>query len=282
MSNDVKDKAQALYIEGLRAQGQGLFDEALARFDECISLDAGHFDCLIGRAEVLIKLARFDEGLLAYDEAHKVELPVGCHAMFLKAHALVELERHDDALDVYRNITAERPGLKEAWLLQAVMLEFMGYTDYALGALQRALTLAPELPEALYLKGILLDDSARPREALQCVEAALKGREGSAQTWFFKGTLLAKIGRIPECMEAYRKTIELDPSNERAHYLLACESALVGDKALALRYLAASVALNPRRRKEAHLDEDFEAYYDDEEFKAIVGAGKAMAKNAQT
>ena len=83
--------------------------------------------------------------------------------------------------------------------------------------------------------------------------------------------MLYKLGRSEEALESYKKAIELRPDYAEAWFNRACVYALKGERENALSDLKHAVELDTSFKEEAKKDKDFEALWDDYEFKRIVG-----------
>ena len=75
--------------------------------------------------------------------------------------------------------------------------------------------------------------------------------------------------RYDESKVLLREGLELHPGNVSLLYNLACAEALSGETEAALEHLA-EAATNPRFRKFAEEDPDFDSLRDDTRFKALV------------
>ena len=72
------------------------------------------------------------------------------------------------------------------------------------------------LGNALYKKG----DTA---EALKAYDAAIKNTKSKSEqsgTWYNKGVALQNKKKLPECIDAYKKALRLDPADEEARFNL--------------------------------------------------------------
>ncbi len=127
---------------------------------------------------------------------------------------------------------------------------------------------------------VFLDDP-KERRGARAVEdgttvLAIGGERGAAfkiSPWefAFAGAPAQEAKRYDEAIALLREGLELHPGNASLLYNLACAEALSGDHDTALEHLA-EAATNPRFRKFAQEDPDFDSLRDDPRFSAALGS----------
>jgi tetratricopeptide (TPR) repeat protein len=125
---------------------------------------------------------------------------------------------------------------------------------------------------------VFLDDP-KERRAARALEdgttvLAIGGERGAAfkvSPWefAFAGAPALEAKRYDEARDLLHVGLELHPGNASLLYNLACAEALLGEKEAALEHLADAVE-NPRFRKFAETDSDFDSLRDDPRFTALV------------
>lgn len=130
---------------------------------------------------------------------------------------------------------------------------------------------------------VFLDDP-KERRGARAVEdgttvLAIGGERGAAfkvSPWefAFAGVPAQEAKRYDEAKALLHEGLELHPGNASLLYNLACAEALSGEQDAALEHLAEAVA-NPRFRKFAEEDPDFDSLRDDPRFKQLVGGAAA-------
>ncbi len=140
----------------------------------------------------------------------------------------------------------------------------------ALESLEKAIELKPDLEKAWVNKGSVLHEFGRYDEALEAYERAIELKPDYADAWTGKGAVLERLGRSEEALESLEKAIELKPDYAGAWFNRACLYALKGERENALSDLRRAIELDSSFKERAKKDKDFEALWDDEEFKRLV------------
>lgn len=118
----------------------------------------------------------------------------------------------------------------------------------ALAAAERAVQLDPTLPRAYSARGLLRFTLLwQWQAAQQDLEHALSLAPGDSDTHRSYGLLLAVIGRLPEGIEATRRSTELDPLSSWAWNNLGYLQSAAGDLPAARRSLQEALSLSPNR-----------------------------------
>ncbi len=105
------------------------------------------------RISTLISQGRAEQALEAIEKRLKqredrAEIGVDVQLLFLQGRALSALERHNEAIEVYRQITTFYPELPEPWNNLGAEYMRQGKTEMAREALEMALTAAPDFTTA--------------------------------------------------------------------------------------------------------------------------------------
>ncbi len=132
--------AMAPYNRGVDAFGQGRLDEALAAFDEALTLDPGFVDARYNRTLVLIRRGFYDRAeseltlLLA-------ERPEDSDFLFARGNILFHQARFEEAAAAFAAILAGQPAHRQAAFSRARSLGEAGLRDEAAAAWRSYLAL---------------------------------------------------------------------------------------------------------------------------------------------
>ena len=93
--------------------------------------------------------------------------------------------------------------------------------DYsaALTFYDKALKTKPEMPEANFNKGNAAYKAGKKDEAIPAYDESIRLLENAVEksnAWYNKGVVFQNNQKLPECIDAYKKALILDPGNEDA------------------------------------------------------------------
>ncbi|MBN1921958.1 MAG: protein kinase [Anaerolineae bacterium] len=265
--------------EGLQHFQAGRFKEAVAAFESALQVEAQSVEIYValGKAHTQSQdldaaLAALEKGLEKYPQSPELHVALGKTALTMKRPAAA-LEHLEQALGL-------QPGDVDLATLAADTAFSLGrYSDAAAnfehllrtrsqdpifrGRLAVCYLLGGKLSEAEPLVQDLLQQESLPTAELEFLKGVLNYKKGS-QRWamrnfhdtlrldsrhalaeFFVGELYADWGRWREALEAYERSIALNPGLPAAHLgLSTCWQAL-GDSAKAETSRQRALALDP-------------------------------------
>jgi eukaryotic-like serine/threonine-protein kinase len=196
-----------------------------------------------------------DTGLDAAIEKYKqaVELDPRyaiAHAKLAQAYGrLYAVQRNPAALDLARGncqvaLTLD-PGLVDAHLAQALILEISGNEQGALQEIAKALSLDPSNPKPLVWQAQIYTRLNRWGEAEKTLHRVLREHPNHWLAYNELGFGLEEQGRYQEALEAFRTASLAAPKNSMTLSNLSAEYIQVGQFAEAIETLKRSAALNP-------------------------------------
>ncbi|MEL7185009.1 MAG: tetratricopeptide repeat protein [Pseudomonadota bacterium] len=189
-------------------------DGAFQLLDEFAEASPNHaVDMVVSKAQLLVSLDRYDEGLELFDKAVKYR-PDDEEMMLSRAALLLEMDRLDDAIAQYRKSL-------ERWPNSALTLNALGYTladrtdqfDEAEVLIRRAYELQPDNGAITDSMGWILYKVGRKQEGLEFLEKAyamIKDSEIAAHIV----EVLAELDRREEAMEILDSASRRDPDSE--------------------------------------------------------------------
>ncbi len=179
--------------------------------------------------------------------------------------------RFEDALREYDLSLKVNEFQHEAWNLKAVALSELGRHEEAVEACENSLFIKPGIPHVWKNKGNALSELGRFEEAIEAYEYMLKLYPEDFQCWYSKGVALAKLGRTEDALAAYYKAIEARPDLHEAYYNCACSHAIMGNRDAALGDLEKAIGLEAGYKETARQDKDLKSLLEDEDFKRVTG-----------
>jgi len=118
--------------------------------------------------------------------------------------------------------------------------------------------------------GVALYKLKQYEEAIKAYNKTIDLNPKHNSVWANKGEALGRLGKYEEALESYTKSIGIDPNNGNNWYGCACTYALKGDKKKALENLTKAISLDAKYKEKAKKDEDFNAFWKDDDFKKIT------------
>lgn len=135
---------------GFIAQGDALtitknYTEALAAYDQAISLEKNNFNAWNGKADALNRARRFSEALAASDNALALE-PENTRGWINRGYILYNLGKYDTELSAYETAIALETDNAQAWFNKGYSLAGMKRYDEAIAAFDKVKVLQPDYP----------------------------------------------------------------------------------------------------------------------------------------
>ena len=133
------------------------------------------------------------------------------------AAALARQGRHDQALDLRREVLERRPGDPDALAHLGLALDRTGRQEEALARLSEALRLEPDNTVALKGLAAALVRKGRGAEAAAHLRTAVDADPEDAEARANLGTVLLRQGRLDEAEVELTAALRVDPDNISAH-----------------------------------------------------------------
>ena len=206
----------------------------------------------------------------------------------------------EQSLEKYEQAAKLRPDDAEIVYNLAVVIGAMyeatnnvEWLKQALTKCEEATTLMPKFPEAFYNWGVALGWMYESTKDTTWLEQALEKYERAnaldpdddeiLDTW--SGDLIRMYVAtqnqefLNQALEKSRTALNDAPDRKDYNYHIACALALMKKKEEMLAALREAVEYDVEHKKLAREDEDFKAYWDDPDFKALVGEEEGDEKS---
>ena len=154
--------------------------------------------------------------------------------------------------------------------------------EKALKELERGLSLLHKqsFAEALPHFQTILDGFPQEKELVDRVQSyaricksqleRAKPSTAKPEDYFYLGVMKANEANYAEAVEFLDRAIQVNPRDEKAHYVMASTRALRGEREPAIKHLTEAIALNVTNRNYAQNDPDFEPLRGDDDFENLV------------
>ncbi|CAB3772445.1 Cell division coordinator CpoB [Paraburkholderia humisilvae] len=190
-------------------------DDALARLDAALALNASHPRALMLRAGVLANLSRHQEALEMYDRLIEA-VPAQADVLCGRAVVLRALQRHAEALESCERALAIDSRSFNVHRQRGHALRDLGRLGEALDSYGRALAVVPNSAEVLLMQGLTFADLGRLDSALASLAAAIAGHPDFVDAIFNSAVVLERLKRYDDALERCDRVLALDPRHASA------------------------------------------------------------------
>jgi tetratricopeptide (TPR) repeat protein len=153
--------------------------------------------------------------------AHLKEHPTDVAAIRMLAEVAARLGRYADAETLLVRCLELAPGFTSARQNYALVLHRQNRTHEALPIIDTLLVADPRNPSLRSTKASLLSRLGDFDQAIELYAAMLREYPHQAKAWMSYGHSLKTAGRQQDSIDAYRKSIELEPNLGEAYWSLA-------------------------------------------------------------
>jgi serine/threonine protein kinase len=201
-------------------------------WDEAVSFFAEWYHRLTGKAVV------FDFSTLVLDD----------NELYNAGWSFSNLNRNDDALNIFDRSIESNPKSAHAWYCKGVTLGKLSRQVEELDAYEMALAIDPDYRDAWYNKGNVLFYLRRYDEAVLAWGCTIAADPDYVSAWFNKGIALAILNRFPEAIQAYEGTLAIDPKHGGAWCNKGIALAMLSRNPEAITAYEMAIKIDPRLR----------------------------------
>ncbi|MEM1261013.1 MAG: protein kinase [Pseudomonadota bacterium] len=205
----------------------GLFAESLQVYNKALDTDPTHFNALVGRANTLNILGRFDTALPDAEAAIAMQ-PDNAYAHFLLAGALVQSDPGRALLEYDRAVELDPTYTDDVLRMRGGLLVNAGRLDEAVAAFERALDFNPEatgVRDLLARTHLMRSDAAAVRLLYQNVTKSADDYMMLAQAERIAGNEAAALDQLALALELRPDDLALRAEQARQHRRLGNEAA---------------------------------------------------------
>ncbi|HEY6162037.1 MAG TPA: tetratricopeptide repeat protein [Bacteroidia bacterium] len=215
-----KRKLDYLYFEAIDAKIKGNTTEALEKFQKCLNLDPNNAAVNYEIANLLHANGKNTEALPFAKKAAGLDEQNVWYQLLL-ADCLRGLEKYNDAIVVYQKTIKIFPDKLDLYYELASCYLYAGKPDDAVKTYDRIEEKIGITEEISVQKERILykmHDNTRAEEELQKL---INAYPDQAEYYNLLGQLYRETGQRQKAINAYKKILELDPSNGSVHLSLA-------------------------------------------------------------
>jgi tetratricopeptide (TPR) repeat protein len=205
------------------------YDETLNACEKAISLKPKrkNIDLWTSRSNTLMKLKRYGEAVVSYDQVIKRDrknsqvLMYRCQALSALGNASEAIQSCENALRVNGNWGDTSPA--RAWYQRAIVQQQVKQSQEAVTSLERAISLEPNYSQALAEKCGVLSEIQRYDEAIKDCDRAIQansqwGDVNPGVAWRNKAIALRKLGKFQDAAITYEQILSANPNDAEAWY----------------------------------------------------------------
>ncbi|MFA4986572.1 MAG: tetratricopeptide repeat protein [Candidatus Brocadiia bacterium] len=197
--------------------------------------------------------------------------------LFSTGNKAIKEGRPKEALKSYNDAIALEPGFAPLHYNRGVALAKLDGMDEALLAFKTAIELDPIYAFAHASLALVLAKKERYVESIESFDKAIELDPDNATAHDGRGVVLCKLGRFMEAIPEHDMAIRLDQKDGSGLYNRACVYSLLYNRekrpeqrAHSLADLAEAIKLDAKFKKQAREDADFQALWDDPDFKKLT------------
>jgi tetratricopeptide (TPR) repeat protein len=237
------DVAQTRVSLGYALQQLRRFDEAIVQYEEARRLDPRFPEAHNNLCAVLHRRGRAPEAIASCAEALRLA-PDYAKAHFNMALALAQLGRSESIPHFHQAIELD-PGNVDAHIALADALQARGEIAAAVPHYRSALQLAPSHAYAHNSLGVALQRLGRTQDAVGEFHAAVRVAPEFGNAHFNLANALQALGRTDEALPHYRAVLAQNPDDASAHTNLGVALQRLGRRDEAIEHYRIAVRLNP-------------------------------------
>ncbi|OUL29960.1 hypothetical protein BV378_04915 [Nostoc sp. RF31YmG] len=182
----ITDEAEACFNQGVVLVNLGLYELAIASYDNALKIKPDDHETWNNRGVALYDLGQFEEAIVSYDNALKFK-PDFYQVWNNRGLALANLEQYEQEIASYDNALKIEPDDHEAWNNRGIALRNLGQFEEAISSYDKALKIKPDKHIAWNNRGVALYELGQFEEAIASYDKALTIKLDKHITWNNRG-----------------------------------------------------------------------------------------------
>lgn len=236
-----------LYYRAMTYHNLGLYQEALADFNNVIRLDPDNGKVRTVLGNTYFRLGRFSEALAEHNRALELN-PLDVKAYSNRGNTLAEMGRYDEALADFTHAVNLAPTEPLPLNNRGITYKQMGRYGEALADFTRALGNNPREMTTYLNRASAYMEMGRYEEALADLASALRLDPGSAQAYQLRAKVSINLGLFDDAAADLKRATEFGLADAETYFMLVSLLLTQGDSAEVERYLQQAVRRCGRER----------------------------------
>lgn len=214
-----RDAAPHYVNLGLTLAGLKRYTEASQSLSKALELAPGNTAALTAKGMVLMRQQQVEEAIAVFRRVTAAE-PASAQAHLNLGIALSDSERQAEALRTFDEAVRLSPGMAQARLSRGRALYDLKRYEEAKAELETARSFAPGDTQALYMLGLAEARLNQPARAAKLLTKVLAADPQNVTAHQELGQALLELGREEEGVAHLRTVLKLDATNSQAAYAL--------------------------------------------------------------
>jgi tetratricopeptide (TPR) repeat protein len=195
-------------LRGAYLHDLGRYEEAIASYDQLISINPEDHLAWFFRGYSLHNLGRYEEAITNYDRCISIN-PENHIVWSVQGASLHDLERYEEAIASYDRFISIDPEDIRAWISRGVSLHNLGRYEEAIASYDQAISIKPDEDDAWYNKGLAYFKWGKYVESIASYDRAISIKPDDHEAWYNKGVAYFKWGKYVESIDCYNQAISI-------------------------------------------------------------------------
>ncbi|SDN49875.1 tetratricopeptide repeat protein [Polaromonas sp. JS666] len=222
----------------------GQFDEAVACYQQAVSLNPRFAAAYVGLGFSLVEQQKFAEAAVALERALAIDTSLA-DAHYLLGKAAKALDDHPESVRHFTQALALKPDFEFAYRDLFDLLLGAGKTEDAKAVVRRAILALPNSAEFRFLLGNLLFNQQDFAGAISCHGKAVALEPTAVVSHKMMGDAYGYLGQHTKAAECYEKAIAIAPANADIHAALGNVMSASGQGEKAMAFYRRAIELAP-------------------------------------
>lgn len=214
----LENEMKRAYNDGNIALRKGRYSEAIAAYDEALSIDSTYAVAHYGRGLALKKSRRTTDALEAFKACVRHD-PTYAKGFFALGNAYADIDRHKDAIAAYERAVLNDPTDSRSYYQMGASYLSLNQPPKAVEALQKAVEADPKYSQAYYTMGVAQVAQGSLSDAVASFSKSAEVKPSEA-TYYKLAETYNKLNRHSDALEAADKGLQ-----EKADYAPAAFEA---------------------------------------------------------
>jgi len=196
-------------------------------------------------------VGEYEEAIERFDRVEYIDIGYSstkASARYYKGKALSELDKHEEAISVFKLYLEKEKHDDFGWISLGVEYVELEKFNEALDCFEKALKLNPKEPNNWAIKAEPLTELKKFEEGLECCEKALKIDPNNSLALINRGGIYSLQGKFDKAIDDFQKLVKLEPESADALHLLGLTYLLHSrdlDLQEAIKYLEKALKIDP-------------------------------------